>query len=253
MQFDRVKRREFITLLGGAAAIRPIAARAQQPALRVIGFLHPASPDTLAHRLRGLHRGLKDHGYVESDSVTIVHRWAENQVDRLPALAAELVRREVSAITAIGAAALAAKEATATIPVVFAVPDNPVRLGLVASLAKPGGNVTGINFFTAELAAKRLSLLHELVPTAARVAVLVNPADAAITEITVRDVDAAARAIGLQIQVLQASTSREIRQAARGCQRGDRVAAHSRRQFAASAQVWKRHEDDQPPRISNVN
>jgi putative ABC transport system substrate-binding protein len=205
-----VRRREFITLLGGAAAW-PLAARAQQMAMPVIGLLHLASPDTLADRLRAFHRGLKEAGFVEGENVVIVYRWADGQNDRLPDLAGELVQRKVSVIAPFTpAAAFAAKSATTTIPIVFAVPEDPVRLGLVASLAKPGGNVTGINFVVGELAAKRLSLLHELVPTAARVAVLVNPADATTTETTVRDVDAAARAIGLQIQVLKASTSREI-------------------------------------------
>ena len=205
-----MRRREFISLLGGAAAW-PLAARAQQPAMPVIGFLHSQTPDALAERLRGLRRGLKDTGYVEGESVAIDYRWAENQNDRLPALAADLVRRQVAVIAAIGPPpALAAKAATTTIPIVFAVPDDPVRLGLVASLSRPGSNATGINFFVAELIAKRLELLRELVPAAIRVAVLVNPDDADITSVILRDVEAAARAMGLQIQVVRASTSREI-------------------------------------------
>src|SRR5262245_23054513 len=206
-----MKRREFITLLGGAAAW-PLAARGQQSAVPVIGFLNITSPDGYAERLRGFRQGLKDTGHVEGENVAIEYRWAEDQPDRLPSLATELVRRQVAVIATLGTtnSALAAKAATTTIPIVFAVGEDPVRLGLVVSLARPAGNLTGINFFNSELTAKRLELLHELVPTATRVAVLINPTEAANAETTVRDVQSAAHAIGLQIQVHNASTSREI-------------------------------------------
>jgi ABC-type uncharacterized transport system substrate-binding protein len=207
-----MRRREFIALVGGAAAVAwPAGARAQQPAMPVIGLLDPRSPDAMADRLRAFRLGLKDVGYVEGDNVTIIYRFAEDQYDRLPELAAELVRRQVTVIAASATpAAIVAKPATTTIPIAFIAIEDPVGLGLVASLARPGGNLTGINFLSGELVAKRLNLLHELLPRAARVAVLVNPADATNTASTLRDVEAAARAIGLQVQVLNASTSREI-------------------------------------------
>jgi putative ABC transport system substrate-binding protein len=205
-----MRRREFIRLLGGAAAAWPLAARAQ-PAIPVIGFLHPTSPDAFPDRLRGFRQGLKETGYVEGENVMISYRFAENQIDRLPAMAGELVHNQVAVIAAANSpAALAAKAATTTIPIVFIAPEDPVRLGLVASLARPGGNLSGINLLSGELAAKRLELLRQLVPGAARVAVLVNQANVASTETTVRDVEVAARAIGLQIRVLKASTSHEI-------------------------------------------
>ena len=205
-----MKRRGLLTLLGGGAAW-PLAAHAQQAAMPGIGFLHSQSPDTNADRLRGFHRGLKDSGYVEGENVTILYRWAENQIDRLPALAADLVRRQVAVIATTGAtaAASAAKAATTTIPIVSLTGADPVADGLVASLARPGGNLTGINLLTIELMAKRLELLRELVPAATRVAVLVNPTGPA-PEAMLRDVEAAARAIRLQVQVLNAGTSREI-------------------------------------------
>jgi putative tryptophan/tyrosine transport system substrate-binding protein len=207
-----MRRRAFIKLLGAATAAWPLAARAQQPAMPVIGFLDPRSPHTLADQLRAFRQGLKDTGYVEGENVSIEHRWAEGQFDRLPALAVELVRRRVAVIATNGgpATALAAKAATATIPIVFIVGEDPVKLGLVSSLGRPGGNLTGINFLIGELTAKRLGLLRELVPGAARIAVLVNPANATNAETTLREVEPAARATGLQIQILKASTSLEI-------------------------------------------
>jgi putative ABC transport system substrate-binding protein len=210
-----VQRRRFITLLGGAAASRilwPTAARAQQqPAMPVIGFLDSAF-DLRTDRVRAFHQGLNASGFVEGHNVAMEYRWAEGRYDRFAEMVADLVRRRVSLIVAPAttAAALAAKAATTTIPIVFGVGDDPVKLGLVASLARPGGNATGVNFFTAELVAKRLGLLRELVPTATRVAVLINPADPIRLDSVVRQVKAAADAIGLQFQVLNASTNREI-------------------------------------------
>jgi putative tryptophan/tyrosine transport system substrate-binding protein len=207
-----IKRREFVALLGGAAVAWPRTARAQQPAKPVIGFLDPRSPDAMMDRLRGFRQGLKETGYVEEENVTIVYRWAENHVDRLPALAADLVRSKVAVIVASGGpgVAFAAKVATTTIPILFLSAEDPVRIGLVASLARPASNLTGINFLNRELASKQLELLRKLVPKATRFAALVDPANAEITEATLRDVKQAATAIGLQIQFLNASTSDEI-------------------------------------------
>jgi putative tryptophan/tyrosine transport system substrate-binding protein len=208
----KMKRRTFITLFGGSAVAWPLAARAQQPAMPVIGYLESRSPDTQADRLRAFRQGLKDTGYVEGENVRIEYRWAENQLDRLPMLAAELVRQRVNVIATTGGApvALAAKAETTTIPIVFGVSEDPVPFGLVASHNRPGGNATGVNFLVTELGSKQLGLLHELVPAAARVGLLVNPKFAGGTERAMRDVTGAASAIGLQIDVVQASDSREI-------------------------------------------
>jgi putative ABC transport system substrate-binding protein len=204
-----IGRREFITLLGGAAAVWPLAARAQQTP--VIGFIHSGSPAPYPSHLAAFRQGLGEAGYIEGQNVTIEYRWAEGRFHRLPELAADLVRRQVGVIAIPDtAAALAAKAATGAIPIVFGVADDPVKLGLVTSLARPGGNATGINFFIAELVAKRLGLLRELLPSASRIAVLVNPANATNAETTAREAEAAARVIGLQIQILPASTGEEI-------------------------------------------
>jgi len=206
-----MKRRAFISLLGGAA-VWPVAARAQQPAgMPVVGYLNASAPTAYADDLRAFRAALKEGGYVEGENVAIEYRWGEDKPDRLAVLADELVRRRVSVLVAASApASLAAAKATTTIPVVFMVPEDPVRLGLVASLAKPGGNATGVNFFAAELAAKRLELLRMLVPLAKRIAVLINPAEPTIAAANLRDVEAAAASMGLQIRVFNASSVAEI-------------------------------------------
>jgi putative ABC transport system substrate-binding protein len=206
-----MKRREFIALLGAAAAW-PLAARAQQAAMPVVGFLGAGALDNYVLYLAAFRKGLAEIGFVEGQNVAIEYRWAEGQYERMVQLAADLVRRRVAVIAVPGSppGARAAKAATSTIPIVFSVGDDPVRLGLVASISRPGGNATGINFLTGELVAKRLALLHELLPGAARVAAFINPADASRAEVLREEVGVAARTVGMQLQILNPSTNREI-------------------------------------------
>jgi putative tryptophan/tyrosine transport system substrate-binding protein len=205
-----MKRRQFIALLGGATAAWPLAVRAQQPAMPVIGYLNNGSPESDAPRLTGLRRGLNETGYVEGRNLVIEYRWAANQADRLPALAADLVQLRVAVIVSPGLLpTLAAKAATTNIPIVFVVGTDPVQLGLVASLNRPGGNLTGFNAFAGELGAKGLALLHDLVPSIATIGFLANPNNP-ISEQTARDVLAAAPAVGLKVLILNASSDREV-------------------------------------------
>jgi ABC-type uncharacterized transport system substrate-binding protein len=207
-----VRRREFITLLSGAAAAWPLAARAQQPAMPVIGFLSNASPDLYSDRLRTFRQGLKAAGYVEGQNVQIEYRWAEGHNDRLPALAAELVHRQVTVIAAAGGtpSAIAAKAATATIPIAFGVAVDPVEVGLVASLSRPGGNLTGVTNLNAEVGPKRLELLHELLPAATSLGVLVDPTSPTLAEAFLRNLQPAADALGVHLHVLHASTESDL-------------------------------------------
>jgi putative tryptophan/tyrosine transport system substrate-binding protein len=209
MRFDRLRRREFITLLGGAAAAWPLAARAQQPTLPVVGFLSGRSPGEVASAIGAFHQGLGDNGYIEGKNVIIEYRWAEGTYDRLPAMATELVGRQVAVIAATGGSELVAKRATTTIPIVFTTGGDPVELGLVASLNRPGGNVTGVTVLASDLGAKRVGLLRQFVPNATGIAMLMNP-NYSYTAAEVRDVQAAALSLGLHVNVLNASSSREI-------------------------------------------
>jgi len=207
-----MKRRDFITLLGGAAAAWPVAARAQQKAMPVIGFLNTVSLDGFSDRLQGFRQGLRETGYVEGENVMIEYRWAENKLERLPELGADLVRQRVSVIVATGgtAGAIAAKALKTNIPIVFGIPEDPAKLGLVTTLARPGGNMTGINFFLGEILAKRLELFRELVPAISRVAVFINPANAERAATQATDIDAAARAMGLKIRIFNTGNSGDI-------------------------------------------
>ena len=207
-----MKRREFITLLGGAAAAWPLAARAQQPAMPVVGFINAGTADGAARNATAFRKGLGETGWIEGRNATVEYHWLEGQYDRVPALLADLIRRRVAVIATPGitSAALAAKAATASVPIVFGVGDDPVKLGLVASFAQPGGNATGVNFFVQEVISKRLGLLHELMPKAARIAVLINPGNGQIGEITLKEVREAARTFGLEIKVVNAGSNGEI-------------------------------------------
>lgn len=207
-----MNRREFVAFFGGAATAWPFYARGQPAAIPVVGFLHVVAPNSLPRFVDAFRAGLGEAGYVEGRNLRIEFRWADGHPERLPALATDLVRQRVDVIATPGntGAALAAKAATQTIPIVFGIPDDPVKFGLVASLARPGGNLTGINYFTTEVVAKRLGMLCELVPKARRIAVLINPADATNAETTIRDVGSAARTLGLQIETYRASTAEEI-------------------------------------------
>ena len=222
-----MRRREFITLMGGTAVGWPLAVRAQQqPVKPVIGYLDSRSLETVVDRVRGLRQGLKEAGYVEGENVTIEYRWAEDRMDRLPLLAADLASRSVAAIVTAGpASSFAGKAATTTIPIVFMTGNDPVELGLSVSLSRPSGNLTGISFFTAQLGAKRLELLRDLLPQVSRIGVLVNPADQTLTDIQLKEVTTAARVMGIQIKIYNADTRAEIDAAfeAMGSERFDAV------------------------------
>jgi putative tryptophan/tyrosine transport system substrate-binding protein len=214
VQFAQLRRREFITLVGGAAAAWPLAARAQQPAMPLVGYIYAGSPAAIAHLTPSFREGLNETGFTEGQNLTIEYRFAESKYDRLPNLLADLIRLQVRVIVAPGSpvAAIAAKDATATIPIVFSVSDDPVKLGLVDSFARPGGNATGVNFFISELGAKGLGLLRELLPSTERLGALVNPNNPT-NEPWTRDVTAAGSLVGVQIDVIKARNSREIERA----------------------------------------
>jgi ABC-type uncharacterized transport system substrate-binding protein len=255
MHFHQWKRRDVIGLLGGAAAAWPAAARAQQRGVPVIGLLNNQSADASANELRGFHRGLKEAGYVENENVAIEYRWADNQVDRLPALADDLVRRPAAVIVATGNdPAFAAKAKTTQIPIVFIVGQDPVGLGLVASLNRPGGNATGVNFLVVELVAKRLELLRDLVPGLARVAVLINPASPVTAQATLRDVEAAAPSMGLHMRALAASSAHEIEAAFAGMarERPDALFVSPARSSPADACNWRSSPPAMPSRRSTA-
>ena len=209
MRFDQLKRRELVTLLLGGAAAWPLAARAQQPEMPVIGFLNSRPPGENATLLAPFHRGLKEARYVEGQNLTVEYRWADDKYDRLPLLAADLIGHRVAVMVANGPAVRPAKAATSIIPIVFVAGFDPLAFGLVASLSRPGGNLTGVSVMDVEIGAKRLELLHELIPTATIVALLVNPTTPAAETVT-RDAQAAARSLGLQLHVLHASSDRDF-------------------------------------------
>src|SRR5262245_28064295 len=206
-----MKRRDFITLLGCAtAAARPLSV-CTQPGIPVIGFLDSRSPNAMVSRLSSFHQGLKEAGYVEGENLSIIYRWAQNRIEELPALAADLIRRQVALVVTVGApATVATRAATTTVPITFILSEDPVKYGIVSSLGRPGGNLTGVNFLSNELAAKRLQLLGELVPRATRVALLVNPAEVIRTQSTLQEVAVAARSLDLQVKVYEADTSEQI-------------------------------------------
>ena len=206
-----MRRREFISLIGGAAAVWPFAARAQQPTIPVIGFVNVTSPQSYSRQLSAFLRGLSEAGYVDGRNVRIEYRWAEGRSDLLPAMVADLVQRQVAVIAATTTpAALAAKAATKSIPVVFETASNPVRLGLVASLSRPGGNITGVTQTNVEIAPKRLQLLHELIPDAGVIVLLVNPANPGLAETATKEMQAAARTLGLELHIMNASNERDF-------------------------------------------